>query len=252
MKVYALTCGWLSASIGNFLEGERGRIRVPVPCFLIDHPLGKVLFDSGMHVETQRDPRARLGDRIAEHYSVEFRPGEEVGARLAALGVDVGEIRYLVQSHLHFDHCGGNEQIPNATVVVQRREWQAGRDADVRAAVGYNPRDYDLGHEVLAVDGEHDLFGDGRVLCIPTHGHTPGHQSLLLRTEDGTLVAAADACYLRRTLEMMHLPPVVHDRTKMLESLRRLAALRDDGARILFGHDPDLWGSLPHPPLRVA
>ncbi|TMA68197.1 MAG: MBL fold metallo-hydrolase, partial [Deltaproteobacteria bacterium] len=80
----------------------------------------------------------------------------------------------------------------------------------------YDARNYDTGHEVLAVDGEHDLFGDGRVVCLPTYGHTPGHQSLRVRLGGGDVVLTADACYLRRTLEELHLPAIVHDPPAML------------------------------------
>jgi glyoxylase-like metal-dependent hydrolase (beta-lactamase superfamily II) len=247
VKIYAFTCGWIRSSLGNFLEGAHGSIRVPVPCFLVDHPKGKVLFDTGMHVDTQHDPHGRLG-YIADHYTVEFRPGEEVGARLRALGIDPAEIRWLVQSHLHFDHCGGNAQIPNATVVVQKREWEAGSDADMRQRMAYDARDFDLGHDVRVVDGEHDLFGDGRVVCVPTYGHTPGHQSLLLRSDAGEVVMAADACYLRRTLEQRHLPPVAFDPEGMRASLDRITELRAAGARVVFGHDPEDWEAVPQAP----
>jgi glyoxylase-like metal-dependent hydrolase (beta-lactamase superfamily II) len=251
VKVHALTCGWIRSALGNFIAGARGSIRVPVPAFLIDHPRGKVLFDSGLHVDTQSDARGRLGF-IADHYTVEFAAGEEVSARLEHAGVAPGEIRWLVQSHLHFDHCGGNALIPNATLVVQRREWEAGADADFRMRMTYDARDYDLGHDVRLVDGEHDLFGDGSVVCVPTHGHTPGHQSLLVRTGGGEIVLTADACYLRRTLEELALPPAAFDRDAMLESLATLGRLRDRGARLVFGHDPEDWKTLPQSPIPIA
>jgi N-acyl homoserine lactone hydrolase len=250
MRLYAFTCGWLTSSLGNFLAGASGEIRVPVPSFLVDHPRGLVLFDSGLHPETQRDPAARLGG-IASVFHVGFAPGEEVGARLAALGIDAARVRYLVNSHLHFDHTGGNAQIANAQLVVQRREWDAGHDPDQMARQFYNAADYDHGHDVLAVDGEHDLFGDGRVVCIPTFGHTPGHQSLQVRLAGGPVVLTADACYLRRTLDEMRLPPIVDDPEAMRRSLARLRALRDAGARLIYGHDPDAWSAVPQAPATV-
>jgi glyoxylase-like metal-dependent hydrolase (beta-lactamase superfamily II) len=244
MRVHALTCGWLRGPLGNFVAGESGEIRVPVPAFLIEHRDGLVLFDSGMHPQTQTDPRARLGG-ISRIFTVEFQPGEEISGRLRGLGIDPARVRYLINSHLHFDHTGGNAEIPNARLVVQRREWEAGHDADQIRAQFYDPRDYDHGHDVLQVDGEHDVFGDGRAVCLPTFGHTPGHQSLRLRLAGGEVVLTADACYLRRTLEELHLPAVLHDREQMLASLRRLRALRDAGARIVFGHDPEAWRAVP-------
>lgn len=252
MRVFALTCGWLSSDLGLILAGESGRVRLPIPCYVIDHPDGIVLFDSGLHVETQRDPLARLGALVAGLFTVEFQPGEEIAARLAALDIDASAVRYLINSHLHFDHTGGNAQVPNARLLVQRREWEAGADADLSARLAFDRRDYALGHDLRLLDGEHDLFGDGRVVCVPTYGHTPGHQSLRLRLDDGaTIVLAGDACYLRRTLEHLHLPRYVYDREGMLEVLQRFRAWETQGARIFYGHDAEFWAGVPQAPAEV-
>ena len=250
MRLYAMTCGWLVGPLGNFLAGAEGEIRVPVPCFLIDHPQGPALFDTGLHPQTQTDAPGRLGG-IARIFSVEFQAGEEVSGRLQEIGVDAARVRYLINSHLHFDHTGGNAEIPNARLVVQRPEWEAGNDGEQIRKQFYNPQDYQLGHDVLAVDGEHDLFGDGRVVCFPTYGHTPGHQSLRLQLDDGPVVLTGDACYLRRTLDEMHLPSVVDDPAAMRRSLEHLRALRDAGARLIYGHDPEAWLTVPQAPMPV-
>ncbi len=244
MRLHAFTCGWLTGPLGLFLAGEHGRLRVPVPAFLIDHPRGRVLFDTGLHPDVQRDPQGRLGV-LAGVFPAEFRAGEEVAGRLAAVGVAPEHVDTVVLSHLHFDHAGGLATIPNARVVVQRREWEAGHDAERAAALSFATHDYDHGHDVVLVDGEHDLFGDGRVVCVPTHGHTPGHQSLRVRLDGGDVVLTSDACYLRRTLETEHLPPQPFDRDAMLASLRRLRALRDGGARLVYGHDAEAWATVP-------
>ncbi len=126
-------------------------------------------------------------------------------------------------------------------------------DPDLARRCGFNRDDFDLGHEVVLADGEHDLFGDGRVVCIPTHGHTPGHQSLRLRLDGGEVVLAGDACYLRRSLDELRLPleNVVFDAEAMRASMLRLRALRDAGAAIFYGHDPEFWRTIPQAPKEV-
>lgn len=251
VRLFAMTCGWLTGKFATFIEGGEGMIRVPVPCYLIEHPDGLALFDSGLHVHTQKNPEERLGF-LSRVFQVEFQPGEELGARLEHLDVDVAKVRYLINSHLHFDHAGGNEQVPNAQLVVQQREWEAGHDADLMQQNGYVSHDYDHGHDLHLVDGEHDLFGDGSVVCIPTYGHTPGHQALRVRLPSGDVLMTGDACYLRRTLEELRLPKVVHDREAMLESLMRIRRFRELGARIFYGHDPEFWESVPQAPAEIT
>ena len=194
---------------------------------------------------------ARLGERT-KIFDADFQPGEDVAAQLAALDVAAGAIGYLVNSHLHFDHTGGNAIIPNAQLIVQRSEWEAGQDADMIHQNYYDPKDYNTGHEVRMVSGEHDLFGDGRVVCFPTYGHTPGHQSLRVRLDRVEIVLTGDACYLRRTLDELCLPSVVHNKQAMLDSLLRLRALRAAGARIFYGHDPEFWATMPQAPVAVS
>jgi N-acyl homoserine lactone hydrolase len=248
MKVYALTCGWLTGALSGFIAGGEGSIKVPVPVFLIDHPKGRVVFDAGMHPDAGPDPEGRLGI-LAPFFQVDMGPDDNVAARLAALDIDAGRIDRLVLSHLHFDHAGGAALLPNARLVVQKKEWEAGGDEDIRARCSFDTRDYQLGHDVELVEGEHDVFGDGRVVCLPTHGHTPGHQSLKLRLDDGReVVLCADACYLCRNLDEMKLPSIVFDKAVMMKSLERLAALRAGGASMVYGHDPAAWASVPQAP----
>ena len=206
---------------------------------------GTVLFDTGPHPDCQHDPAGRLGERLAGLFRIGFQPGEEVSARLEAIDRDPGKIDLIINSHFHFDHVGGNALIPNATMLVQRREWEAGMDSETAARRGFNPRDFDLGHKLRLVDGEHDVFGDGSVVCLLTHGHTPGHQSLRLKLDSGEIVLAADACYFCQTLRERRLPRNMRDREAMLASLDRLEVLERSGARIFFGHDPEFWQTVP-------
>jgi N-acyl homoserine lactone hydrolase len=252
VKLYAMTCGHLMGQLGYLMEGGEGEVMLPIPAYLIEHPKGTALFDTGMHPDCQHDPVARLGKRVNGLFRFHYTPGEEISARLEAIDCDPARIDFIVNSHLHFDHVGGNALVPNATVVVQKREWAAGMDPELAALRGFNRRDFDLGHQVKQVDGEHDLFGDGTVVCLPTHGHTPGHQSLRLRLPSGDVVLAGDACYFCHTLAERRLPKNVYDRAEMLASLEKLAQLQAGGARIFFGHDIVFWKDVPQAPAAIG
>ncbi|HAD25592.1 MAG TPA: MBL fold metallo-hydrolase [Alphaproteobacteria bacterium] len=251
VKLFAMTCGWLTMPAKMILEGMPGALRLPIPAYLIVHPKGKAIFDSGLHSSLQNDPAERLGG-LARVTTVEYQPGEELSARLAAMDIDTRDINYLINSHLHFDHAGGNDQIPNAPLLIQRPEWEAAHDPDLAAANSYDLRDFDLGQDVRQVDGEFDVFGDGTVVIFPTYGHTPGHQSLKVRLDSGDIILTGDACYMRKTLEDLHLPRILHDRDAMIATLQSFRALERRGARIFYGHDAEHWANVPQAPLPVV
>ena len=247
VQLFAFTCGHVTSDAERFLDGQSGKLTVPVPAYLIVHEQGRVLFDTGLNLAIRQD-KARLLGPDAENWEIDFPQGADIASQLARLDIAPSGIRYVVNSHLHYDHCGGNAHFPNATLVVHAKEWRAAHRANTQAAGIYNPRDFEHMTTVREVDGELDLFGDGSVVVFPTPGHTPGHQSLRLKLPSGTVVLAADCCYLKQTLDASHLPRFAYNRDQMLASLGQLRALQSDGARIFFGHDPQFWKSVPQAP----
>lgn len=234
--ITALDCGWLRTQERTLVEGGSTEVTaIPVPAWLVRHPRGVVVFDAGLHPALADGPGA-LG-RLAKLFTPELPAGGSVGPRLAAHGVDPAGPIAVVVSHCHFDHVGGLCELPNARLVVQRDEWAAATTDAAAGSGGYDRSLYDLGHDVLAVDGEHDLFGDGTVVTLPTPGHTCGHQSLRVRTEDGPTILTGDACYFLHTLDDEVLPPVGFDLDRQRRSLALLRAERDRGTRIVPGHD---------------
>ena len=249
VKLYALTCGFLTGPFDAMMEGGEGQIDLPVPSFLIEHPKGRALYDTGMHPELRTNARGRLSERLVQMFGfAKFGPTDDIKSRMESIDRDVGKVDTIVVSHLHFDHVGGNALVPNATLVVQKREWQAGQEAESESRFGFYKADFDHGHPVKQVDGEHDLFGDGSVVCIPTYGHTPGHQSLRVRSGKGEIVLTGDACYFCRTLKERRLPARMFSREQMLASLDRLEALEKGGAKLIFGHDAEFWKGVPQGP----
>ncbi|HXC57638.1 MAG TPA: N-acyl homoserine lactonase family protein [Rhizomicrobium sp.] len=246
VQLFAFTCGSVTDVRSAFLEGESGTITVPVPAYLIVHGEGRVLFDTGLNIALQQ---ADVASPPAQ--AIEFPPGTDIASHLARLGLEPSDIRYVVNSHLHFDHCGGNAFFPKATLIVHAREWRAAGLASTQAAGIYNPVNFDHMASVRTLDGELDLFGDGSVVVFPTPGHTPGHQSLRVRLASGDIVLAADCCYLKQTLDTLHLPGSAYNRTQMLDSLALMRRLQGDGMRIFFGHDAAFWDTVPKAPSPV-
>ena len=255
IRVYALCTGQVeldrASMVSDLTPGERWT--VPVLSFLVDHPRGRLLFDTGVHCQARLDPVGRLGPERVKRLGVKSGIGEDVVPQLATLSLVPDDVRYVANSHLHFDHCGGNEFFPRATFLVQRPELDAARRPGF--VPGYNPSPIDFDHalDYRVVEGEHDVFGDGAVILFPTYGHTPGHQSLLVRAGKGAqLVCAADACYTRDNMDRDVLPTILWNAAVMRHSLRALRKLRDQGgATMFYGHDPAQWATTPRAPAPV-
>ena len=99
------------------------------------------------------------------------------------------------------------------------------------------------GTSVLFV-GNSFTFGDGSVRCVPTYGHTAGHQSLVVRTDNAEYVFCGDTCYFKETLENNALPGFGYDLAAQARTLDWLREMQDAGAKLVFGHDPNQWPTL--------
>ncbi|MDT0261448.1 N-acyl homoserine lactonase family protein [Jatrophihabitans lederbergiae] len=208
-------------------ETGTGRARVE-PClgYLVDHPDGLLLMDTGMGAHP--------------HVDAHYRPARrDLPGALADVGVRLEDVQLLVNCHLHFDHCGGNPQLPGRPIFTQRVELEAARGPDYTL-----PELVDapgLRYELL--DGEAEVLPG--VLVVPTPGHTAGHRSLVVRRDDGTVVVAgqghdsataygADVLALRAAREGQ--PPPLPAAPAWLDRLQRL-----DPARVVFAHDHAVW-----------
>ncbi|MGH3224885.1 MAG: N-acyl homoserine lactonase family protein [Streptosporangiaceae bacterium] len=240
MKMYAFHCGGEKTmrSVLDPFDPDCGEtIHAPYFFYLIRHPEGQVVFDTGAHPAFISDPRSRLGS-AADLYDIVMAPGDDVVSQLRTVGVDADGIGYAVQSHLHYDHAGGLEFLTSAIVYVQREElpfayWPPVYQRDV-----YVRQDFDAVRNWKQLHGEYDIFNDGRLLIFPTPGHTPGHQSLLVRLDSQAYILVGDAMYDKEKACQRRLPGLLWSPDALVESWERIEELqRRYNAQLIVTHD---------------
>jgi glyoxylase-like metal-dependent hydrolase (beta-lactamase superfamily II) len=160
MKVYVMTCGRLRTRKNIFIpDADKNLfIEIPVPIFLITHPQGNVLFDTGPHPDVFKDAFARWGG-LAKAFQPVGNDSSGILSQLAKIEIRSGNIRYVVNSHLHFDHAGGNEFFTNATFLVSGKELAFAKNPD-NEGKGYFLADWDHSLDYQEVNSELDIFGD--------------------------------------------------------------------------------------------
>ena len=223
---------------------DRNRIPLALRCMLIEHDVGPILVDTGVG--------NKENEKFRDIYAIE-NDGQRGPTRLedalAEVGVAPGDVRYVINTHLHFDHAGGNTMqkggavelsFPNATYVVQEGELQFAMNTNERTAASYLPLNFAPVSEAdrwRLVRGEEGIVPGVRVL--PTPGHVPYHQSIVVESEDQTLCYLGD---LVPTTAHVALPWIMgYDLEPMvtLENKRKLLAEGyEQGWLMAFEHDP--------------
>jgi glyoxylase-like metal-dependent hydrolase (beta-lactamase superfamily II) len=235
------------------LPDERNRITLALRCLLIEHPDGLVLVDTGVG--------NKENDKFLDIYAVDNH-GERGPTRLEdaieKAGFRASDIKYIINTHLHFDHGGGNTFIrgqaavgeagravpevafPNATYVVQRGELEFARHRNERTAASYLPPNFEpvaAAGRWQVVEGEREVVPGVRVL--PTPGHVPHHQSVVIQNGGETGVFVGD---LIPTVAHLPLPWIMgydlHPLVTLETKRRFLARAEADGWLLIFEHEP--------------
>jgi 4-pyridoxolactonase len=209
-------------------------VRFPVYSVLIEHPDGLFMFDSGYDLD--------LVNEMLPFELPEQTPEQTIPGQLEKCGFKPGDVDTLINSHLHFDHCGGNKQLPNATTYLHRDELRQARTPEPFERLGYADTGYDHGgarFELLEGDLE---FADG-IHLFHTPGHTVGHYSMLVELEGShPLLFMADvsyttAAYANDQQAGFHNNPV--DGVRSIRRIKHLAKERQ--AEVIFTHDSEIF-----------
>lgn len=246
MKMHVLSGGRLRMRRDIYYPGAaRGEtFELPVPCILLKHAQGNVLFDTGCHPDAAADPVGRWGSTAKLSQPI-FAPQDAVAHQLPKAGLTCDDIDVVICSHLHIDHCGCNVFFKRATVICHARELEAAQAADAESK-GYMRIDWDIeGQTIQTIADQHDLFGDGRLTLLPAPGHTPGSViAHAVLDRDGAFVLAGDSIPLQACLDQRYAPKVTWDHDLSARVFDEAARLQKDGATVLFGHDDAQWRDL--------
>ena len=239
-RLYIFDCGHLSfPDVSAFgLSNEETDVReLFVPCYLIEHEDGLMIWDAGLPLDMvgPRQPDA------ASWYET------SVIDQLAALDIAPENIDYASYSHFHYDHVGAANAFADATLLIQRTEYEAAFETPETNPV-FRPELYDqlAESDKIMLEGDHDVFGDGSVVIVSAPGHTPGHQVLKLELENfGPLVLSGDLYHFEASRRLRRTPVFNTDAEQTLDSMAKVEALVEEtGATFWIEHSLELANSL--------
>jgi glyoxylase-like metal-dependent hydrolase (beta-lactamase superfamily II) len=241
-RLYVIDCGWAHAA-DQSLWSPGVNAGVPIDlsnnCYLIHHSSeGYLLWDTGI-----TDRLAALpGGQYVQATGQTWYRAQTLVAALAGLGVKPGDVHYVAISHVHPDHVGNIEQFPDATMIIQKAEWEY--------ALKLPLKPFGVERKANLIEGDEDLFGDGSLTILSTPGHTPGHQSLLVRLKKaGYVVLSGDAVHFESNWDSRRVPAFNTNKTESAASMEKIArVIADKHAQLWINHDKPSSDARRHAP----
>jgi glyoxylase-like metal-dependent hydrolase (beta-lactamase superfamily II) len=196
---------------------------------LIDHPEAKILVDTG------------FGDVNLPHiaaWNVKRSETQEIAYQLKGYGLEPDDIDIVINTHLHYDHCGNNALFKKSRFIVQLTELRGAYVPPIFNKDAYNRLDFDIdGIEYDTLEGDYFNLLPG-IDIVYTPGHSMGHQSVMVKTAEGPIILPGDAVYTRENYEELILPGYAYDLEDSLRSIKRIKKLAYDyQGQVLFSHD---------------
>ncbi|MGX7112661.1 N-acyl homoserine lactonase family protein [Gemella cuniculi] len=235
----------------GLFRSSKHRVLIPVSSYLIEHPKGRVLIDTGWSKAVRKEARKHLGYRL--FFSKPYLPeGWAIDERLSALGLSEKDIDYLLLSHLDLDHVGGLEHVKNVEkILVNQTEWESAKKDKIRymSSLWQGVEFTKFKTDTSQIFGKKslDLFGDDSVHLVETPGHSLGLTSVVVKNSKGEfIVLASDVGYAGDSLEKLKIPGVLADKSAAVSSLVWLKDLsqKNNCKGIYFNHDTNKKDSI--------
>jgi glyoxylase-like metal-dependent hydrolase (beta-lactamase superfamily II) len=237
-KLYILNCGeGVAGDISRWSPGvnEGKSMDFVDSCYLVKHAQGWFLWDTGIPDAVAAMPN---GLAPADPKAVYWRRPKTLAAQLDELGVKPSDIKTMAISHTHPDHIGNVEMFPTSMLYVQKAEYEwPGADGAPR----FKPE-----HPVTKLEGDRDIFGDGSLTLLSTPGHTPGHQSLLVKLPNtGAVVLSGDAVHFKDNWDNRRVPALNFNKEQTQAAMQKIAdTLTKENAQLWINHDKAQRGGL--------
>ena len=231
-KLYVLNCGEGTAGdISRWTPGlnEGKAMDFVDSCYLIKHSSkGWFLWDTGIADAVAAMPNGLVP---ADPKAVTWRRPKTLAAQLEQLGLKPDDVKAMAVSHTHPDHTGNVELFPQAMLYVQKAEYDW-------PGANNEPR-FKPSHPVELLAGDKDVFGDGSVTILSTPGHTPGHQSLLVKLpKTGAVVLSGDAVHFKDNWDNRRVPSMNANKDRSAASMQKIAdTLVKEKAQLWINHD---------------
>ena len=214
-------------------------------CYLIRHARGWMMWDSGIN---DRVASMREGFQRSK-VSPRYRLPKALRVALAEIGVDPAKVQHVAFSHTHGDHIGNANLFTGATLYIQALEYDVAFGPLAATKWNFEVESYDKlrANKTVKLDGDHDVFGDGSVVIISTPGHTPGHQSLLVRLpKSGPVILSGDMVHLQDNWVQRRVPSFNFNREQSLASMDKVAGImQKTGAKLWINHDKTQSDTVP-------
>jgi N-acyl homoserine lactone hydrolase len=252
-KLFFLQGGFINIDRSIFLTGTgMGKcIKAAVYSVLLIHEQGPILIDVGLNPDGLKDPESAWGPR-AKLIKPELREEDDIRNRLRELGLSTSDIRMVVLTHLHWDHTGGLRFFSHCPIMVQNAEYRFAFHPDGFVSGQYMRNHFDYPLDFRLIEGDQIILPG--ISVIKTPGHTPGHQSILVRLVSGkAYIFPGDAVCLRENLTLKIPSSNNWSNEQAMDSIYRLDHLsRLLKAKIIPSHDLDEWEALRKSPAFYA
>ena len=254
-KFYWTTSGFfgpfpITGLIPSIPKDKERDVTIPVSMWVIDHPKGVVVFDTGNNVAITENCKAYWAAGLCDFLKPSQKRADTIDMQLKKLGYSADQVKVVVTSHSHLDHAGNLKMFPNAIHVFQKAElYQGWWPEQFQGRGGKGPfvladLEGTRGYNFMELEGDYDLFGDGSVMILSTPGHTIGHQSMKVTTKAGnSYLITQDAVWMQENLDGY--PAGLNFSVQAYtNSVNRLKYMRDLQQIPLFmAHDQDQYAA---------